>query len=299
MQKLIFADSDSDYSTSRYVICGVPFDGTSSFRFGSKNAPNEMRSASYNFETYSSFFDVDLTDIEIHDAGDLEVAMDIDGTLAGISKYAEKYVRDNKIPIMLGGEHSLSYPFVKACFTKYPDMGFVVLDAHMDMRTEYHGEKNSHACISRHVIEDLTHKYASIGIRSGARDEYEYVKENNIVVFSAEDVFRMGIEKIVERIRKQMRGPIYLSIDMDAIDPAYAPALGTPEPYGLTPRHVRTVISSLAADVVGFDLVEIAPAYDSGGTALLGARLVRDFISASYKAINNIHRKKGSVPQLP
>lgn len=287
MQKSIFADSNSDYSTSRYVICGVPFDGTSCFRLGSKNAPNEMRAASYNFETYSSFFDVDLTDIKINDAGNLEVAKHIDATLSMISKYAEKYVRDGKITIMLGGEHSLSYPFVKACVKKYPDMGFVVLDAHMDLRTEYDGEKNSHACISRHVIEDLTQKYASIGIRSGTREEYEYVKENDLMVFSAEDVFKMGIDKIVEKIRDQMNVPIYLSIDMDAIDPAYAPALGTPEPYGITPRDVRTVISGLAANVVGFDIVEIAPAYDSGGTALLGARFVHDFISASFK-LNHI-----------
>jgi agmatinase len=284
MQKIIFADSDSDYGTSRYVICGVPFDGTSSFRLGSKNAPNEMRAASYNFETYNSFFDIDLSDIQIHDAGDLKVAEDIDGTLSMASEYAEKYVRDGKIPIMLGGEHSLSLPFVKAALEQYPDMGFVVLDAHMDMRTEYHGETNSHACISRHVIEDMTKKYASIGIRSGAREEYDYVRENNIRVFSAEDVLTMNIDKIVDEIQEYITGPVYLSIDMDAIDPAYAPALGTPEPYGLTPRDVRTVISRLAADVVGFDLVEIAPAYDSGGTAVLGARLVHDFISASYKA---------------
>ena len=284
MQKIIFADSDSDYATSRYVICGVPFDGTSSFRLGSKHAPNEMRAASYNFEAYNSFFNIDLSEIQIHDAGDLKVAEDIDGTLSMISEYAEKYVRDGKIPIMLGGEHSLSLPFVKAALEQYPGMGFVVLDAHMDMRTEYHGETNSHACISRHVIEDLTKKYASIGIRSGAREEYEYVRENNIRVFSAEDVFTMGIDKIVDEIQEYITGPVYLSIDMDAIDPAYAPALGTPEPYGLTPRDVRTVISRLAENVVGFDLVEIAPAYDSGGTAVLGARLVHDFISASYKA---------------
>ncbi|MDD5614761.1 MAG: agmatinase [Candidatus Methanoperedens sp.] len=285
MQNILFADANSDYKTARYVICGVPFDGTSSFRTGSRLAPQEMRAASYNFETYNSFFDIDLADVQIHDAGDLEVASTIDETLEMISVTAEKYIGDGKIPIMLGGEHSLTFPFVNACKSKYPDLGFVVLDAHMDFRQEYRGEKNSHACISRHIIENVTQKYASVGIRSGNREEYDYVNENNIKVFSAEDVFSNGIESVIDDIRNEIKGPIYLSVDMDAIDPAYAPALGTPEPYGLTPRDVREVISSLAPKIVGFDLVEIAPEYDSGGTAVMGAKLVRDFIAASARAL--------------
>ncbi len=159
----------------------------------------------------------------------------------------------------------------------------MVLDAHMDMREEYNGEKNSHACISRHIIEDITKKYASVGIRSGSREEYEYVRENSIKVFSAEEVISNGIKSVIEDIQKDIRGPIYLSVDMDAIDPAFAPALGTPEPYGITPRDIREVISCLAPQIVGFDLVDIAPGYDSGGTALLGAKLVRDFIAASAR----------------
>ncbi|MFZ3168522.1 MAG: agmatinase [Candidatus Methanoperedens sp.] len=284
MHQALFADANSEYEKASYVICGVPFDGTSSYRLGSRLAPDEMRAASYNFETYSSFFDLDLADVDIHDAGNLEVAKNIDDTLFAISKYADKYVNDGKIPVMLGGEHSLSYPFVKACKNKYPELGFVVLDAHMDLREEFHGEKNSHACISRHVIDDLTQKYVSIGIRSGTREEYKYVSENKIKMFTAEDVYSTGIEKIISEFRDYIKGPVYLSVDMDAIDPAYAPALGTPEPYGITPRDVRDVISCLAPQIVGFDLVEIAPAYDSGGTAVLGAKLVRDFLAASSKA---------------
>ncbi len=284
MHRTLFADANSDYDNARYVICGVPFDGTSCFRRGSRYAPGAMRDNSYNFETYSRLFDIDLCDAGIHDAGNLEVADNIDTTLDMISVHAARFVADGKIPVMLGGEHSLTLPFVEACKEKYGDLGFVVLDAHMDMRQEYEGEVNSHACISRHVFEKVTRKYASVGIRSGTREEYEYAREKGLKVFSAEDVLSMGMEEVVHGIRDHIEGPVYLSIDMDAIDPAYAPALGTPEPYGLTPRDVRTVISCLAPDIVGFDLVEIAPAYDSGGTALLGAKLVRDFIAASAKA---------------
>ena len=284
MQRTSFADATSDYKNARYVICGVPFDGTSCFRRGSNIAPQEMRNNSYNFETYNYFFDIDLRDVEIHDAGDLEIASDVDSTLDMISVHAGNFVADGKIPVMLGGEHSLTLPFAKACKKKYPELGFVVFDAHMDMRKEYEGEKNSHACISRHIIENVTKKYAAVGIRSGAREEYEYVSNNGIKMFSAEDVFSSGIERIIHEIRHYIDGPLYLSIDMDAIDPAYAPALGTPEPYGLAPRDIREAISWLAPDIVGFDIVEIAPPYDSGGTALLGTKLVRDFIAASAKA---------------
>lgn len=285
MHRTVFADANSDYKDARYVVCGVSFDCTSCFRRGSRLAPQEIRNNSYNFETYNHLFGIDLKeDIEIHDAGDLEVAQYVDDTLEMLSVHADKYVHDGKIPVMLGGEHSLTLPFIRACKTKYPDLACVVLDAHLDMREEYEGERNSHACISRHIIEDVTGKYVSIGIRSGARVEYEYVKENKIKMFSADDVFSMGIESAVSELRKYIDGPVYLSIDMDAIDPAYAPALGTPEPYGLTPRDVRSVIACLAPYIVGFDLVEIAPAYDSGNTALLGAKLVRDFIAANAKA---------------
>ncbi len=280
----IFADANSDYKKARYVICGVPFDGTSCFRKGSRLAPQEMRAASYNFETYNYLFDIDLSDVNIHDAGNLKVEEHIEATLSMISVHADRYVKDGKIPVMFGGEHSLTLPFVKACKKKYPELGFVVLDAHLDLREEYDGERNSHACISRRILENVTRKYVSIGIRSGTREEYEYVRENRVKAFSAEDVFSLGIEKIMQEIRDYVKGPVYLSIDMDAIDPAYAPALGTPEPYGLTPRDARAVISCLARYIVGFDVVEITPAYDSGGTALLGARLVRDFIAASAKA---------------
>lgn len=261
----------------------MPFDGTSCCRLGSARAPFEIRKASHYFETYSYLYDMDLMDVRIHDAGDLTVAESMDETLSMTSAHADKYIEDGKIPVMLGGEHSLTLPFALACKKKYSELEFIVLDAHLDLREEYEGEKYSHACISRRILEEVTKRYVAIGIRSGTREEYEYVERNKIKVFSAEDVY-MSIEKIMQEIRDYMKGPVYLSIDMDAIDPAYAPALASPEPYGLTPRDVREVISCLAPYIVGFDLVEIAPAYDTGNTALLGAKLVRDFIAASARA---------------
>jgi agmatinase len=141
--------------------------------------------------------------------------------------------------------------------------------------------------VSRHIIDDLTDRYVSIGIRSGTKDEYEYVKKNkNIRSYTANEVDSMGIERILAEVEDYLAGcdRIYLSLDMDAIDPAYAPGLGTPEPFGMTPREVRSVIRRLAPKTIGFDLVEISPEYDNGETAVLGAKLIRDFIAARWKS---------------
>lgn len=284
----LFADASSSFDEATFVLYGVPFDGTSSFRKGSKWAPLEMRKASYNFEPYNGDLDVDFTEVPIHDMGDCEVYCDVDDTLEVVYDVASSIVKAKKIPIMMGGEHSLTYPCVDAFGDK--NIGIVVLDAHYDLRDEYGGIKNNHACVSKHIIDDITSKYISIGIRSGAKEEYEYVKKNKeIRSYTADDVYEMGIPAILKEADAYFKGcdKIYFSLDMDAIDPAYAPGLGTPEPFGMTPRDVRTVIRHFAPRTVGFDLVEISPDYDNGITAGLGAKLIRDFIAAKWKSMKH------------
>jgi agmatinase len=284
MKGNLFADACSSFEDAAFVLFGAPFDGTSSYRTGSRWAPMEMRKASYNFETYNADLDVDLADVPVHDMGDCEAHSSLEETLGVVFDAASAIVRAGKIPIMMGGEHSLTYPCVKACGR----VGFVVMDAHHDLRQEYGGQKYNHACVSRHVIEDLVDRYVSIGIRSGTREEYEYVRQNkNIRSYSASDVDSMGIGAILKEVEAYLDGcdRIYMSLDMDAIDPAYAPGLGTPEPFGMTPRDVRTVIRRFAPKTVGFDVVEISPEYDHGTAALLGAKLIRDFIAAKWKSM--------------
>jgi agmatinase len=285
-----FADASSSFDEAAFVLYGVPFDGTSSFRAGSKWAPREMRKASYNFETYNGDLDVDLCDVPVHDMGDCEVYSNVDDTLDIVYDVASGIVKAGKIPIMMGGEHSLTYPCVRAYKGK---IGVVVMDAHYDLREEYGGLKNNHACVSRHIIEDITDKYVSIGVRSGTKEEYEYAKDNKkIRAYSADDVYSKGIEAILKEAGAYMKGcdRVYVSLDMDAIDPAYAPGLGTPEPFGITARDVRSVIRYFAPKAAGFDVVEISPEYDHGTAAILGAKLIRDFIAAKWKSM---HAKKG------
>lgn len=279
-------DSLSDYSSARYVIFGVPFDGTSSFRTGSRWAPDAMRRASANFETYNAYFEIDHEDLLVHDAGNFEPYSDVDRTLEELFFAVEPIVKEGKLPIMMGGEHSLTYPCVKAC-AKHAgeDIGFVVMDAHFDLREEYSGVKFNHACVSRHILNDITDKYVAIGVRSGPREEWEFAKDQGICYYTPDSLREKGLSAVLaEAIEHLECDKIYLSLDMDALDPSFAPGLGTPEPFGLTDVEVRDIIRTLAPMSIGFDVVEISPEYDGGQTALLGTKLLREFIAAHAAA---------------
>ncbi|OYT64008.1 agmatinase [Methanosarcinales archaeon ex4572_44] len=276
---MLFADADSAYNDADYVIFGAPFDGTSSFRSGSASAPQAIRNESYNFETYNPNLDVDLTELKIHDAGDIEAGEKISTTLSRVASATRNYVTRNKTPIMLGGEHSLTIAAARECTPEW----IIILDAHLDLRDEYEGEKHSHACTTRRLYEEVTKNIIEIGIRSGTREEYTFVKRNKIHCYNADQIFKNGIKSVLNKIKEHIGDEtIYLSLDIDAIDPCYAPGVGTPEPFGMTPRDTREIIWTLAPTCVGFDVVEIVPDLDIN-TASLGAKLTREFIAAKRK----------------
>ncbi|MFP4655599.1 MAG: agmatinase [Methanohalobium sp.] len=275
-------DALSDYESARYVIYGVPFDGTSSYRPGSRWGPDAFRRASSNFESYNPHFDVDFVDLDIHDIGNLETYASVDDTLRDLYNEVGSFVRDHKIPLMIGGEHSLTYPCVRACKEfAGDDFGVVVLDAHFDLREEFDGVKYNHASVSRHIIDDVSNNHVLLGVRSGTQEEWEFARKNGLKFYTPEYIKKQGLKTIISEIIKYLDCEhLYLSLDMDAIDPAYAPATGTPEPFGLDPIDVREIIHNLAPISLGFDVMEIAPDYDYGQTAILGAKLMREFIAA-------------------
>lgn len=275
---MIFADSNPDYESSKYVIVGVLFDATSSFRSGSRWAPDAMRRASYNFETYDHEYDIDITEQQFYDAGNIEF-----GNLCDMISEVEVAISstsdDGKVPLTLGGEHTITFPCVKA-LSKNADIGVVILDAHLDFRNEYLGNKYSHASVAKH-ISDLGVPLVQVGTRSGTKEEYRLAAERSII-YAMDEIRKRGIVQVLNEIEGFLDvDSIYLSIDMDAIDPAFAPGVGNPEPYGLTPLEVRTALRKLSPVTSGFDIVEITPDYDMGLSALLGAKLLRDFIFAS------------------
>lgn len=283
-QRCGFADAFSDPEDASFVVIGLPFDGTTSFRSGSREGPDAIRLASYNFESYDHRHGVDLANVRICDLGNLELGSD--------PAYAWETIRSGldaipkgAVPVIFGGEHSITPPIVEH-MAKPGDLGVLVLDAHLDLRAEYGCTIFSHACASRRILEikDVC-SYASIGIRSGSKEEFDYAKEAGISYHTNDEVKAKGIGPVLDDILEHMDCKrLYISIDMDAIDPAHAPAVGNPEPCGLTPWDVRYVIDKVAQKAIALDINEIAPAYDRGQTAVVGAWLAREFIAAKAKS---------------
>ncbi len=281
-----FADANADPEEAEFVIVGAPFDATTCFRSGTREGPDAVRRASYNFETYVHRHGIDFRDICVADLGNLDLGSD--------PAYARETIRDSfafipekATPIFIGGEHSITPPIVaEVARRSRGEIGVIVLDAHLDLREEYGGTKLSHACASRHILEtDGVAGYASIGIRSGDMKEYIWAEEHGVRYHSSDEVRERGIEAVLKDALKEVGcEEIYLSIDFDAIDPAYAPGVGTPEPFGLSSWDVRHVVDKVAPRAVGLDVNEIAPQFDGGQTAGLGAKLIREFIAAKAAA---------------
>lgn len=272
-----FADANSSFNDAKFVIFGVPFDSTSSFRSGSRFAPNRIREASYNFETYLMEHDVDLIDVPIHDAGNLDEYGNVDEMTGAVEDAVKKILP--KFPILIGGEHSLTMGAVKP----FKDVSVVFIDAHLDFREEYLGIKNSHACVSRRISEIVgVENVFSIGVRSFSREEKDDAEKLGLKYFSSFDIKEKGVEKIIRNLN--LKKKIYLSLDMDGVDPSYAPGVGNPEPFGLTPLDVVKCIKILSDRLIGFDIVEVCPPHDNGNTSLLGARIIRDLIGCAGKS---------------
>ncbi len=274
-----FADANAS-EEAEFVLVGAPFDATTSFRPGTRCGPDAIRQASYNFETFESRYGIDLSDLRILDLGNLELGSD-PGLACEAIQDSFAFIPEGATPIFLGGEHSITPPIVKK-IAQSSEIGVIVLDAHLDLRDEYGGTKMSHACASRRILDIPEVKgYASIGIRSGSSEEYLYAKEQAIHYHTSEEVREKGMGQVLKVALEEVGCKrIYLSIDFDCLDPVYAPGVGNPEPFGLTSWDVREAIEVLAPRAAGLDINEIAPQYDSGQTAILGAKLAREFIAA-------------------
>ena len=274
----LFAGAQFSYAGSRYIIFGVPFDSTTSFRPGARNGPGAIRDLSYNFESYIPWHDLDLSEIPISDLGDLDTNVNPDDMVIEVTAAVQTLVSDGKIPIMLGGEHSITIGAVRAV---RPDC-FVVCDAHLDLRNEFRGSMFNHACTTRRVYEDGISDIIVIGGRSGTAGQFEFARQN-IALFTADEVRQRGIHTIIEEIVNHIDNKrVYLSIDADVIDSCLTPGLGTPEPFGLSPEEIRNIINAVTPRAMAFDYVEVCPAYDHGQAATVGAALVREFIAANW-----------------
>ncbi|UCE92124.1 MAG: agmatinase [Methanobacteriota archaeon] len=276
---LVFADAGYSMDDAYFVLFGVPFDRTTTFRSGTRFAPTTIREASRNFEADMPEHGVDIRDVPFHDMGDLDEEGSADEMVAAIEVEARDLVSNGKFPIAIGGEHSITPPIVKAFGS---EVSVVIIDAHLDYNDEYQGLKHSHACAHKRV-EDIVGKgnVFAFGIRSWSKDE----RPEEALFADAFTIHERGCEEVFEDMLSRLdRKPVYLSLDIDGIDPAYAPGTGTPEPFGLTSFDVRYIVNRLADRLVGFDVVEVCPPYDNGNTSMLAARYVREVVAVKWKA---------------
>jgi len=279
---LQFADADATYDESKIVIFGVPYDRTTSFRAGTRHGPAAIRQASWNFETYMLEHGRDIKEMKFHDRGNTDDFGPPEEMVNGVYSVTAPIVRAGKIPLVLGGEHSIT-PGVVAGLPR--DIGVIGLDAHLDFRDSFLNEKHSHACSQRRIADLIGPEHVVyMGIRSMSKDEAADAKNLKLRSIRASFIEENGIEAATELAQGAiLRKKYYLTIDVDAIDPAYAPGVGTPEPFGITPTDVKKVINMLGPKLVGLDINEVAPQWDNGQTAILAARLVREAIMVICK----------------
>jgi agmatinase len=277
-----FLESRDDYRNARIVLLGAPLDITSSFRMGSREAPQAVRAASNGLEDYSPRLNRDLGECAVHDAGDVFLPLgNLQASLDRIGQACRLIADDGKIPFMLGGEHLVTLPAVQAMAELFPGLAVLHFDAHADLRDDYLGESLSHATVLRRICEVVGDRNVyQFGIRSGTRDEFNYGHAHtNFYPFEAARSLRSCLPGLKDR-------PVYVTLDIDLLDPAYAPGTGTPEPDGLQPAEVFDVLTMLQKlRVVGLDIVELAPVYDVAGiTTMLVAKMVREGMLAISRA---------------
>mgnify|MGYP001283794381 FL=1 len=275
-----FIGCDKEYSQADFVIFGAPFDSTTSYRPGTRFASKVMRSDSFGLETYSPYQDADLCDISVFDGGDLELPFgNTKRVLEEIQTYTQKIVSDQKIPVMIGGEHLVTLGAAKAVFEKYPDLHIVHFDAHADLREDYLGEQLSHATVMRRIWDFVgDNRMFQFGIRSGEKSEFVFADKHTMLN-------KFNFEQL-DHVIQQLNGkPVYFTLDLDVLDPSVFPGTGTPEAGGvqfLDLLHAILKIGKL--NIVGCDINELSPVYDQSGVSTATAcKILREMLLAFHK----------------
>jgi len=240
------------------VILGCPYDGSASFRPGARFGPSAIRRASWGIETFSPYLQRDLTRYSIHDMGDLELPLGEKKLSLGlIRKALGQILSKKKFPILLGGDHLITLPVIEEILPIYPNLHLVQIDAHTDLREDYLGETLSHSTVMRKVIDRMGEgRLFQIGIRSGTEEEFTLARRMKSIV----SLDSGSLSSMMKRLSNK---PVYISLDLDVMDPSLLPGVGTPEPGGLTFQEIIALLKKLQTlHVIGFDMVELTPDYD-------------------------------------
>lgn len=272
-----FIGCNCDYDESDIVLFGAPFDGTTSFRPGTRFAPSAIRNDSFGIETYSPYQNLDLSEIWACDVGDLELPYgNTERVIGMIESTTKEILNSGKIPFMIGGEHLVTLGSVRAAAKKYPDLHIIHLDAHTDLRDEYLGEKMSHSTVMRRIWEILgNNRIYQFGIRSGEKHEFEFA-ENHTVIHK----FNLdGFEQAVKRLTGK---PVYFSLDLDILDPGIFSGTGTPEAGGVSFTELLNAVLQLRKlNIIACDVNELSPVYDqSGVSTAVACKIIREILLA-------------------
>lgn len=274
-----FIGAQSELLSGAPAIFGVPYEKTASFRKGTIDGPVVIRLVSEAaIETYSPALNLDLEDFTYADLGNIEIDPDMDPEMMHdiVLEATRDLINQGAIPVLLGGEHSVSPGAIRAAFERYPNLIVIQIDAHADLRESYEGSHHSHACAMRRVLDFLPpDQLLQVGIRSGTKDEFEEMREYERLIKPNGDAVTNEFREI-----SVAYVPIWVTFDIDAFDPSEAPGTGTPEAGGVTWAQAESIRESLKEfPIVGFDLVEVAPGLDpSGITSALAAKLLRNWL---------------------
>lgn len=279
---LKFMGSCELYDEASIIMVGAPMDSTCSFKPGTRFGPQKIRQVSIGIEEYSVYLDKSLDDVGFYDCGDLDLPFgNVEASLTLIGEAASEIISGGRLPAFIGGEHLISVPVVRRLHEKYGDSLIVLhFDAHADLREGYLGCSNSHASAIRRLTDFMPGRNIyQFGIRSGTREEFEFARRNtNMFKFQVLEPLKKTVEALGDL-------PVYVTLDIDVADPAYANGTGTPEPGGITSGELLESVQALKPlNLVGFDLVEVSPPYDpSDRTALLAAKLIRELMLITRK----------------
>ena len=272
----IFSGHQSPFEQADYVVVGVPFDVTSTHRTGARFAPLAIREASLNIETYSFRSNLDIEDLKIHDLGDLHISFNVEETLKRLEGAVKGLSKVKKIPILIGGEHTLTLGAMRGMGGK--DTAVISFDAHLDLRDKYIDLATSHTTFMRRINEQVKpKKIVEVGTRAVCKEELEYAKKAGIQYFTTKQIRKNGLETTIKAVKNAVKNckRTYLTIDMDVLDPAFAPAVQNPEPDGLSIQTLLDFICNFCdSRLVGLDLVEVTPTYENGVTAIQAAKIL-------------------------
>ena len=287
-QTNVFSGMQKPFEKAKYVIFGVPFDTTSSYRTGARFGPNAIRQASLNIETYSFRSGLDVEDLALYDAGDLHVSTDARKTVDMTRLVVEDILAAGKMPVALGGEHTVTLGVAKGLGARAAKTAIVSFDAHLDLRCEFLGSTLSHTTFMQLISEEVKPaKIVEVGTRSVCKEELAYAKKAGVEFFTSQQIIKQGSMLIAEQLKEKLLPyeNLYLTVDMDVLDPAFASAVQNPEPEGITTTDLLDLACALCDKrVVGFDVSEIVPIYDQGVSAVVAAKVMFEMLCQLEKS---------------